>query len=634
MVHRQEPRPPCGPPWMAFGLAILLACATMVAAPRGAVAQPQAAPEGDAARPRMQEVDPNAPPPPVAEEPVPAPRAPAGSLAILSSLIWWLLVLGWLATTSWAARDEHRLKSFDILWMPILAMPFFVLALGAWWLPWSAAACGLTAVAWLGSFLAYGLARDAQLKADQRILSLRNAFYAAARRAQPLLKRMGIKLDLESRSLADSLPDIAITAVPPDGATSPQALLGQAQALPGFEAFRELMQRSVAMRVSQVLVEIDQQGGKVRQKIDGIWQPARQIVKRRQGLKVVDEWEESDPLDRETTGGLVGAVRALCGMPPKPAKRQAGKFQIGVEKKSIPCGVTLEAAEAGMRLVVDLDLPPPVFKSLAALGMAEPFAAKVQQALTLEHGLVVVSAPPGEGLTTTFTQVVLTADRLLRDFVILEDAAAPIKEIQNVKPFRWGGPEKLAPAAALETAMRGYPTAVVVPDLRDAALAAELARLSGELLVIVGLQAADAVQAIEKVLALGMPADVLAGSLQVATCQRLLRRLCPKCAEGYQPSAELLAKLRLPAVEALTFKKATALGCPACSGTGHLGRGALFELAGGPTVAKAIAAKVDRATLLKAALRDGMQRFTDAGIAMVVAGTASLDEVQRILKKG
>jgi len=632
MACRQEPRPPHGPPWRAFGLAVLLACATVMAVSRGADAQP---PDADAARPKMEAVDPNAPPPPPAvEEPAPAPRVPAGSLAILSSLVWWLLVLGWLATTGWAARDEQRAKSFEVLWLPILTVPFFVLALGAWWLPWSVAACGLTAVAWLGSFVAYGLARDAKLKPDQRILSLRNAFYAGARQAQPLLKRMGIKLDLESRSLADSLPDITILAVPPDGAAAPQALLEQAQAQPGFDVFRELMQRSVAMRVSQVLVEIDQQGGKVRQKIDGIWQPARQIVKQRQGLKVVDAWEDSDPLDRETTAGFVAAVRALCGMPPKPAKRQGGRFQIGVEKKSIPCTVALEAAETGMRLAIEFDLPPPVFKSLAGLGMAEPVAAKVQQSLTLEHGLVVVSAPPGEGLTTTFTQVVLTADRLLRDFVILEDAGAPIKDIQNVKPFRWGGPEKLAPLAVLETAMRGYPTAVVVPDLRDKDLAAELARLAGELLVIVGVQASDAVQAIEKMLALGMPPDGLATSLRAATCQRLIRRLCPKCSEGYQPAAELLAKLRLPAVEALTFKKATALGCPACSGTGHLGRGAIFELAAGPTVAKAVAAKVDRSTLVKAAVRDGMQRFTEAGIAMVVAGTTSLDELQRVLKKG
>ena len=615
------------PPRRTFVVSLAVACA-IVAVPGS---RPIAAQPADAGRPKMEEVDPNAPPPPAPEEP--APRTPAGSLAIFPSAIWWLLVAGWLGTTAWAARDGHRPKSFDTRWLPILTFPFFGVALGAWWVPWSAAACGLTATAWLGSFIAYGLARDAALKPDQRVLSARNAFQAAARSAQPLLGRLGIKLDLESRSLADSLPDVTFTAVPPDDSASAEALLGQAQAQPGFESFRELMQRSVAMRASQVIVEIDQQGGRVRQSIDGVWQPARRIVKRRQGLKVFDEMEESDPLDRETTAGVVAAVRALCGLPSKPAKRLAGKFQLGVEKKSIPCSVTLEAADAGMRLLVGCESPPPVFKSLVALGMSEPLAAKIQQALALEHGLVVVSAPAGEGLTTTFAQVVLTADRLLRDFVILEDSGAPIKEIQNVKPFRWGGPEKITPVAALETAMRGYPTAIVVPDLHDKALAAELARLSCEMLVIVGLRAEDAIQAVEKLLVLGMPHDTLARSLQVATCQRLVRRLCPNCAETYQPPADMLARLKVPAAQEVTFKKAAPLGCPACSGTGHLSRSGLFELAGGPTIAKAIAAKVDRATLLKAAVRDGMQRFPEAGVALVVAGTTSLDEVQRVFKK-
>jgi len=58
-----------------------------------------------------------------------------------------------------------------------------------------------------------------------------------------------------------------------------------------------------------------------------------------------------------------------------------------------------------------------------------------------------------------------------------------------------------------------------------------------------------------------------------------------------------------------------------------------MELAGGPTTSKAIAASVDRATLVKAAQRDGMRRFRESGLAMVVAGITTLEELQRILKK-
>ncbi|NBW96118.1 MAG: hypothetical protein EBR28_05170 [Planctomycetia bacterium] len=623
-------RPSSWPPRGALVRTLVAACLVAAATPLAVQGQPV----GDE-RPRAVQDDPDNPlvKPDEPEAQEPAPQSPSGSIAILPSAVWWLLVVGWLASTGWAARDEHRPKSFDAVWLPLLTIPFFVLALAAWWLPWSAAACGLTATAWGGSFLAYGLTRDAKLKPDQRVVSTRNAFHALLRSSQPLLRRMGIKLELESRSLADSLPEISLTAVPPDGAGPPQALLAAAQAAPGFEDLNMLLKRSVAMRAHQLLVEIDQNGGRVRQRIDGIWHPSRELVKRRHGLKTVDEWAESDPFDREESSGVVAAVRALCGMPPSRAKRQRGRFLIGVDKKSLPCGVALEATESATRLLFDVDLPPPVFKTLPALGMSEAMAEKVRTALTLQNGLVCVSAPPGEGLTTTFTQVVLAADRLLRDFVILEDAAAPGQEIQNVKPVRWGGPENVAPVAALETAMRGYPTGLVVANLTDKPLAAELARLSGEMLVIVGLQAADAAQAIRKLLDLGMPPGLLAQTLQVATCQRLLRRLCPKCAESYQPSAELLGRLRLPAAEGMTFRKAAPLGCPACSGTGHLGRGAMFEVAGGQKTSGSIAANADEATLRKDAMKDGMQRFRDAGIAMVVAGTASLEEVQRVLKK-
>jgi type II secretory ATPase GspE/PulE/Tfp pilus assembly ATPase PilB-like protein len=264
--------------------------------------------------------------------------------------------------------------------------------------------------------------------------------------------------------------------------------------------------------------------------------------------------------------------------------------------------------------------------------MPEPVARKMTEVLTLTNGLIVLSAPPGQGLTTTFTQVVQSADRLMRDFVVLEDAAAPLKEIQNVKPFRWGGKEKVPPVAALEQAMRGYPTVIVVPDLRDGPLAVELGKLAADVLVIVGLQATDALEVVDKLRGLGIPRDVLARVLLASTAQRLIRRVCPKCAESYTPAPELLARLKRSAEAVPTLKRGSSQGCAACSGTRYLGRTGLFELAGGPTFSKAIAAKVDRVTLQKAAARDGMQRLLDAGVALSVEGVTSLEELQRALK--
>lgn len=601
-------------------------------------AEPEAGPGQAAAgeRPQMKEVDPAAPPLPAAadaEEAEGFQRGVGGGMAVLPAVLWWLLVVGWAATTVWAGGDDGQVKSFTTIWLPILTFPFFVVGLAAWWIPLSAVACGLTAAAWLGTFLPYALLRDRALPPDRRVVSVQNATLAAARGLQPLLRRVGIKLDLESRSLAASLPDVEIAGVAVEGAPPPEARLAEVRAAEGYAGFREIVQRCMAMRADQAVVEIGQGGAIVKQLIDGMWQPMRRLVKRRVGLKVVDEWEEAAQLDGEQTKQLVTVVKTLCALSSKSGKRLDGTFLVTLQKRLIPCRVTLEKSESGTRLRWEFQPPPPTFASLAALGMQEADAAKVSQALSLVNSLVVLSAPAREGLTTTFAQVVLAADRLLRDFVILEDAKAPFREIQNVKSFRWGGPEQLPPVAVLEAAMRGYPTAIVVPELTDGPLAVELVKRAGDMLVIVGIQADEAVAAVEKLLALGMPRPELASTLQVATGQRLLRRVCPKCAEDYTPSAEMLGRLKVPPAEGLAFKRAAAGGCPACSGTGYLGRAVVMEVAGGPTLGKAIAAGVDRATLVKAAQRDGMRRFREAGLALVVAGVTTLEELQRILKK-
>lgn len=68
-----------------------------------------------------------------------------------------------------------------------------------------------------------------------------------------------------------------------------------------------------------------------------------------------------------------------------------------------------------------------------------------------------------------------------------------------------------------------------------------------------------------------------------------------------------------------------------CFGTGHTGRTGLVEVAGGELTSKALAAAADRATLQKAAVRDGMRQLRDAGVDLAAEGVVSLEEVHRVL---
>jgi len=557
-------------------------------------------------------------------------RGSGGGLAILPAAVWWLLVLLWAGTTNWAAADRSKLPTFDHFWLPLLTGPFFAVAILAWWLPWSFVALPLLAITWLGPLLPYARLRDAKVGVDDRVLSLHHVSKSAA----GMLRRVGIKLPEGEKKPGFALPDLALAGVFEDPSIDSKALAAEAKAMPGFAPFRELLQWAVSARARQVVLEMGETGTKVRQRVDGAWQPSKRPVAVREKMKRVEKWQESAPITPEATTAMMEAVKTLCLPARKSGKSsRSGKFIATVDRKQVPGRLSLESTPAGKRMVIELDQPDPTFPTLAALGMDEAAAGRVARALVLENGLVVVSAPSGEGLTTTFTQVVLATDRLLRDIVLIEDAASPLKEIQNVKPFRYGGDDAATPLATLEKAMLAYPTGIAVPDLRDGELAVELASRAAEMLVIVGIRANDSIDAIEKLISLGMPREPLARVLQASVSQRLVRKLCQGCAQEFPATPELLAKFHRPAEPAATLKRAAADGCGVCSGHGFMGRTAAFEVAGGPTVSKGILVKADARTMQKAAAKDGTVRIKDAGVAMAFAGTTSLEELQRVFKK-
>jgi len=327
---------------------------------------------------------------------------------------------------------------------------------------------------------------------------------------------------------------------------------------------------------------------------------------------------------------VIETLAAIGGLPQARAGR-AGTFALEVDGKPRNCRLSVRAVSGGEQVVVQIEPPAVVFKKPADVGMPAAVAERLGELLTLEKGLIVLSSPPASGLTTTFDVVVQTADRLLRDFISLEDAAAPPREIQNVKPVRFDARTGVAPLDVLATAMREYPRAIVTRDLKDRPLAVELARLAADSqLVIVSMKASDAVDAVARLLACGITPDVLARTLVGSLAQRLVRRLCPKCREDYPTPGEVLARLKTTPEKLPHLRKPSAHGCRLCRGTGYLGRTAVFELASGSTFRQAIAAKADPKLLRQAAVKDGMQPMREAGMALVVEGVTSLEEMQRV----
>jgi type II secretory ATPase GspE/PulE/Tfp pilus assembly ATPase PilB-like protein len=349
--------------------------------------------------------------------------------------------------------------------------------------------------------------------------------------------------------------------------------------------------------------------------------------------KQPEVWGDAPPLDATIGNAAVAVLRTIAGADAAKlsGEKDAG-FMIEVDGKKRPCRLSTRATKTAKQLVITMEMPPFAPKKLEDLGMPAAIAGRVRELIALEKGLFVVSSPPAAGCSTTFDMVLLSADRLLRDFVSIEDGDSPPKEVQNVKPVRYSVAAGESPTSALQKAMLEYPRAVVTRDLVDKELAGKLVELAGDQqLVVVCMRAADSLDAIQKLLALGIAHDQLARCLLGSLSQRLIRKLCTKCGEPLPTPPELLQRLKKTPEELPEIKRASPHGgCRVCAGRQFIGRTAIYELAAGPTVRQAIAKQVDPKVLRQAAVKDGLRPLADEGLAVVAAGLSSLEEMQRV----
>jgi len=558
-------------------------------------------------------------------------RDAGGGLAILPLVCWWAWIAAWAATSDWIFRDSARFKIRPEFWTACAVFPFAVCSLLAWWIPWSAAGQALMALAWLLPLFLYSRQRNPKAPPAESIFTM-----AHLRRAfSGFLKLLGVKVK-PPEMVDNGLPWVTLIATGAETPEENKKWQEEAAAMPGFEAAKQLLAEAAAARASTVVIDATADGIRVGHDVDGISGPSRAVKAPAKGSgksKQDEVWADAPPLDATIGNGALAVLRTIAGADAATlsGEKDAG-FTIEVDGKKRPCRLATRATKTAKQIVITLDTPPFTPKKLEDLGMSSAMAGRVREIITLEKGLFVVSSPPAAGCSTTFDMVLSSTDRLLRDFVSIEDSGTPHQEVQNIKPVRYSAAAGETPLGALKAAMLEYPRAVVTRDLVDKDFACKLVELANDQqLVIVSLKATDAIDAVQKLLDMGIPRDQLARCLLGSLSQRLVRKLCTKCGASLPTPPELLQRLKVTAEELPEIKRASPHGgCRFCAGRQFVGRTAIYELAAGPTVRQAIAKAVDSKVLRQAAVKDGMRSLTDEGLVAVAAGLMPLDEIQRV----
>ena len=293
--------------------------------------------------------------------------------------------------------------------------------------------------------------------------------------------------------------------------------------------------------------------------------------------------------------------------------------------------------QAGPKLTLMFNPAKAVQRKYADIGFLDTQEKALDEARAEAGGLILVAAPPGNGLTTLMYGLIGKHDPYTSIVQTIEyDVQAPIEGVMQNKFDPTGNAEY---ATTVRSILRRDPNVVGVTDFRDAETAKEVVRADlKRTKVYMAVKTDGAIRAIQTLVKYqGNPGEC-AGVLNAAVAQKLARRLCTNCRVQYAPDPALLKKLGLPAdrVKDLYKKGGQVLIknkpeiCPMCSGAGYFGQVAFLEVFPIGDAEREMITAQNWNGLLGEFRKRGLPTLQQMGLRRVVEGQTSLEEFSRV----
>ncbi|MCG8402651.1 MAG: GspE/PulE family protein [Firmicutes bacterium] len=376
----------------------------------------------------------------------------------------------------------------------------------------------------------------------------------------------------------------------------------------------KLIQRAILERASDLHLEPESEGMRVRLRVDGVLRTLERlsagvvplIISRLKVLGNMNIAERRSPQD----GGFL-------------FPHEDG-HSTNIRISTLPCS---RGEKAVLRLfsAYDKDL------AITELGMEEDTRSSFQELLKLPHGLILVTGPTGSGKTFTLYSALkyLRSDRV--NIITIEDPIElqmeGITQVQADESKR-----KLSFSNALRAVLRQDPNVIMVGEIRDGETArlALQAALTGHI-VLSTLHTNDAVSAVDRLVDMGCEPYLVSSALRGVLAQRLVRVICPKCRREYRPTASELTVLGLEEESREDDKELFYApgGCALCQGSGYRGRTGLFELLVINNELQKLISEGGDSTAIRGNIRGRMRTLREDGIVKLRRGKASVTDVNK-----
>jgi type IV pilus assembly protein PilB len=308
---------------------------------------------------------------------------------------------------------------------------------------------------------------------------------------------------------------------------------------------------------------------------------------------------------------------------------QDGRIQTQVGNKLIDLRVSCVPTNHGESIVMRILDKEGLRLGLPELGFFTDDQQTFERLIGLPDGILLVTGPTGSGKTTTLYSCLNFINRPDRKIITVEDPVEYL--LAGINQVQVNETVGLSFSAALRAMLRQAPNVIMLGEIRDMETAgiAINASLTGHL-VFSTLHTNDAPGAVTRLIDIGVKPFLVASSTRALMAQRLVRKVCKKCATPYQPSDSELASLGLDPgkVSGATFMRGK--GCNDCNKTGYRGRFGIFEIFVIDDEARKLIYDRVPSSMLRARAREmGMRTLREDGARKVMAGLTTAEEVIR-----
>lgn len=373
---------------------------------------------------------------------------------------------------------------------------------------------------------------------------------------------------------------------------------------------REMIEKAVRQRASDIHIEPMERKVRVRYRIDGaLYERAKYDIK--------------------LFPAMSARVKIIGGMDiSEKRKPQDGRITQVVDRVEYDIRVSVLPTVYGEKIVMRLTSKSSLTREKGQLGLKPSELAQFDYILQNPHGILLVTGPTGSGKSTTLYTALSELNKEDVNIITVED---PVEaNIDGINQIQVNAKANLTFASALRSILRQDPDIIMIGEIRDqeTATIAVQASITGHL-VVSTLHTNSSASTITRLENMGIEPYLIADSIIGVIAQRLVRRLCPDCKRQRRATQEEKEFMgRNPAEDTLIYEPC---GCPKCDHTGYKGRIGVYEIMQMTPGLKTIISRKEGADAIRTqALQEGMRTLHMSAVEYVLEGITSYNEMVKV----